>query len=73
MLVAGTPPDMVEFDLVTTAVAFVALIVLGVGGLAASGMMTVETTLMMVAPSMIVFGLVCLGIGVKYGEHRAGT
>lgn len=63
---------MVEFDILTTAVAFAALIVVGVGGLVASGMMTVETTVMMVGPSMVVFGLLCLGIGVKHGEHRAG-
>jgi hypothetical protein len=34
-------------------------------------MMTAETVLMMVLPSMVVFGLVCLGLGMKYGEHRA--
>lgn len=62
---------MVEFDLRTTAAAFVALIVLGVGGLLAGGMMTTETVLMMVAPSMVLFGLVCLAIGMKFGEHRA--
>lgn len=62
-----------EFNGTTTAAVFVALIVLGVGGLAASGVMPTRVVLMMVAPSMVAFGLVCLGIGVKYGEHRAGS
>jgi hypothetical protein len=62
---------MVEFDALTTAVAFVALIAVGLGGLLASGMMTARTTLMMVGPSMVIFGLLCLTIGAKFGEHRA--
>jgi ABC-type proline/glycine betaine transport system permease subunit len=62
-----------EFDLTVTAVAFVAIIAVGVGALIAAPMMTTETILMMVAPSMAVFGLVCLGLGVKYGEYRAGA
>ncbi len=62
-----------EFDTTVTAAVFAAIIVVGVGGLAASGVMATSTVLMMVAPSMIVFGLVCLGLGMKYGEHRAGA
>lgn len=62
-----------EFDLTTTAVIFVAIIVVGVGGLAASGVMQVSTVAMMVLPSTVVFGLVCLAIGVKHGEYRAGA
>lgn len=64
---------MVEFDALTTAVAFVALIVVGIGSLLAMGTMTVETTLMMVAPSTVIFGLLCLVIGVQFGEYRAGS
>ena len=60
-----------DFDLTRTAVIFVALIAVGVGGLAASDVMGTDTVLTMVAPSMVVFGLVCLGIGVKHGEYRA--
>ena len=60
-----------EFDLPTTAAAFVAVIAIGVGGLIAAPMMTTDTVLMMVAPSMIAFGLIMLALGVKYGEHRA--
>ncbi|ELZ17321.1 hypothetical protein C477_13860 [Haloterrigena salina JCM 13891] len=60
-----------EFDLPTTAAAFIAVIAIGVVGLIAAPMMTTNTVLMMVAPSMIVFGLITLGIGIKYGEYRA--
>lgn len=62
-----------EFDLPRTAALFLGLVVLGVGGLAGSGMMTTGTVLMMVAPSVLVFGLICLALGVKHGEHRART
>ena len=63
---------MVEFNLPVTIGAFVLVIVLGIVGLEMSptGMAT-DTILMMVAPSMIVFGAICLAIGVKHGEHRA--
>ncbi|ADB60928.1 hypothetical protein Htur_2044 [Haloterrigena turkmenica DSM 5511] len=60
-----------EFDLPTTAAAFIAVIAIGVVGLIGAPMMTTNTVLMMVAPSMIVFGLIMLGIGIKHGEYRA--
>lgn len=60
-----------DFDLLKTGAVFVALIVVGVGGLLASGMMETRTVLTMVVPSMLVFGLLCLGIGVMHGEYRA--
>lgn len=60
-----------DFDLVTTAVVFVAINALGIGGMVASGMMATDTVLMMVAPSMIVFGAIMLAIGVQFGEYRA--
>jgi len=60
-----------ELDLTKTAVAFAALIVAGVGGLIVAPMMQDSTVLMMVAPSMVVFGLICVGIGVAHGEYRA--
>jgi hypothetical protein len=62
-----------DFDLTRTAVVFVALIAVGVGGLLVSEVMPPRITLMMVAPSMVIFGLVCLGIGVKHGEYRASA
>lgn len=60
-----------EFDLTRTAVLFLALVVVGVGGLAGSGMMATGTVLTMVAPSVIGFGVICLVLGVKHGEYRA--
>ncbi|MFC4542106.1 hypothetical protein ACFO5R_09215 [Halosolutus amylolyticus] len=60
-----------EFDLPKTAIVFLVVIGLGVGGLIAAPMMTTGTVLTMVAPSMIVFGLLMLAIGVKHGEYRA--
>lgn len=59
-----------EFDLTTTAIAFLIIIAVGVGGLLVSGVMPTSTVLMMVLPSMIVFGVLCLGLGVKHGEQR---
>ncbi len=58
-----------EFDLPKTAAVFVALIALGVVG--TTPMMGTSTVLMMVLPSMVIFGLVMLAIGVKHGEYRA--
>ncbi|WP_121821905.1 DUF7333 family protein [Halostella salina] len=60
-----------ELDPLKTAVAFVALIVAGVGGLLVAPMMTTNTVLTMVAPSMVVFGLICVAIGVAHGRYRA--
>ncbi|WP_439025617.1 DUF7333 family protein [Haloarchaeobius sp. DT45] len=60
-----------EFDVQKTAIVFLALVALGTVALVAAPMMTTNTVLMMVTPSMLVFGLVCLLIGVKHGEWRA--
>lgn len=60
-----------EFTLPVSLGALLAIVVVGVAGLAGSGMMALETTLMMVAPSMLVFGLVAFALGAKYGEYRA--
>ncbi|ELY63896.1 DUF7333 family protein [Natrinema versiforme] len=59
-----------EFDLPKTAVAFLVVIGIGIGGMLATPMGT-DTILMMVTPSMIVFGLLMLALGVKHGEYRA--
>lgn len=59
-----------EFNRTTTLGIFAALIVIGVGALLLSGVMAASTILMMVLPAMVVFGLVCLAIGVQYGEYR---
>ena len=60
-----------EFDLATTAGVFLAIVVVAIGGLTASGVMETSTVLMMVLPSVLVFGAVCLFLGTKYGEYRA--
>lgn len=59
-----------EFDGVKTGIAFVVLIVLATVAMLPLPM-TRETIFMMVLPSMVVFGLVMLFLGVKHGEHRA--
>jgi hypothetical protein len=60
-----------QFTLPVSLGALLAIIVVGVAGLVQSGMMPFETTVMMVAPSMIAFGLIAFGLGMKHGEHRA--
>lgn len=62
-----------DFDRLETGALFVALIAVGVLGLIATGMMATRTVLMMVTPSMVVFGLLSLAIGVKHGEYRTNT
>lgn len=61
-----------EFDRITTGAIFAVLIAVGIGGLVASQLMPIRITLMMVLPSTVVFGLICLAIGVKHGEYRSG-
>jgi len=60
-----------EFDRNTTLAVFLALVVVGVGGLAGAGVMATGTVLMMVLPSVLVFGGICLFLGMRYGEYRA--
>ncbi|MES3161937.1 MAG: hypothetical protein PPP55_10280 [Halorubrum sp.] len=60
-----------EFNLPTAAGLVVLLVALGAGGLVGSGMMLLQTTLMMVVPSMIAFAAVVFAIGMKHGEFRA--
>jgi hypothetical protein len=60
-----------EFDLTTTVGIFLAIVVVAVGGLATAGVMARSTVLMMVLPSVLAFGAVCLFLGAKYGEYRA--
>jgi hypothetical protein len=60
-----------EFNLPVALGALLGIIAVGVAGLIASGVMPTTTVLMMVAPSMVVFGLVAFAIGVRYGEFRA--
>lgn len=60
-----------EFDLPRAAGILVAIIVLGVAGLATSGVMALQTVLMMVLPSMAIFAAVAFWLGMKYGEHQS--
>ncbi|MEF8818538.1 MAG: hypothetical protein V5A31_03345 [Haloferacaceae archaeon] len=60
-----------EWNLPVTVGLLVGLVALGTVALIAAPMMATRTVLMMVAPSMLVFGAVALAIGVKHGEWRA--
>jgi hypothetical protein len=60
-----------EFSLPVSLGALLAIVVVGVAGLVGGGMMALRTTLMMVAPSMLVFGLLAFALGMKHGEYRA--
>jgi len=62
-----------DFDLLTAGGLLVAIIAVGVGGLAASGVMGLSTVMMMVLPSMVVFAAIAFALGVKHGEYRAGV
>ena len=63
-----------EFDLPTTAAVFVALNAIGIAALLAAPVpMQTTTILTMVLPSMVVFGLICLVLGLKFGQHRSGA
>lgn len=60
-----------QFDTLTTGVAFVIVIALAAAGMIVSNMMVTDTILTMVVPSMVIFGLIMLALGVKHGEFRA--
>ena len=59
-----------DFDRVTTGVAFVIVVAIATGVTVTTPMDT-STVLMMVLPSIVVFGLVVLALGVKHGEYRS--
>lgn len=60
-----------EFDLTKTVLIFAALVAVGTAALVGVGVMATSTVLMMVTPAMVVFGAICLWLGVKHGEHRS--
>ncbi|WP_246987543.1 DUF7333 family protein [Halorientalis marina] len=63
-----------DLDLPKTAALFALIVAVGVGGLIGSPVpMGTDTILMMVLPSMAIFGFICLVIGVKHGEYRASS
>lgn len=57
-----------DFDLATTAAGFLLLVLIGVTWLTPIGG---STLLMMVLPSLVIVGLLALGLGVIHGEYRA--
>ena len=60
-----------DFDLPRAAALLLLIVAIGAGGLIGAGMMPLQTTLMMVVPSMLVFGGVAFAIGVKHGQFRS--
>jgi hypothetical protein len=60
-----------EFTAPVTATALLAMVAAGTAALVGMDVMATSTVLMMVAPSMVVFGLIALVLGVKHGEYRA--
>lgn len=58
-----------EFDTTTTALAFILLLAVLIGGTAMSPMTT--STVAMVSGGLVVFGVLSLLLGVKHGEYRA--
>jgi hypothetical protein len=61
-----------EWNLPITVGSLVVLVALGAGALIAAPIpMATRTILMMVVPSMLVFGAIALTLGVKHGEWRA--
>lgn len=59
-----------EFDTKTTGLIFVAVVVLATVGMTFTPM-TASTVYMMVVPSMVVYGLLMLWLGVEHGRYRA--
>jgi len=60
-----------EFTRPVTIGLFAAIIALGT--LAVMPMMVTSTVLTMVLPSMVVFGLITLLLGVKHGQYQASN
>jgi uncharacterized membrane protein YecN with MAPEG domain len=59
-----------EFNQLTTYGTFGAIVVAAVAALLVTEMMPPNIIFMMVAPSILVFGGICLFLGVKHGEYR---
>ena len=64
---------MVELNLPVAVGIVAAIIAAGVGGMWMAEMMTEDTLLMMVLPSMVGFAAVVFVIGVLHGQHRASV
>lgn len=60
-----------ELNAISTAVAVAVVIGAGAIGLLVMPMgMTTETVLTMVLPSMMIYGLIILAIGIAHGQYR---
>lgn len=59
-----------EFDAKTTGLLFVAVVVLATVAMTVTPMSS-RTIYMMVVPSMVVYGLLMLWLGMRFGQHRA--
>ena len=62
-----------EFNTQTTVGLFLGLVAAAVAALILSNVMAAATVLMMVAPSIVAFGLVMLLLGRRWGEFTATT
>ncbi len=61
----------IEFSLPVSLAIILGIIAAGTAGM--WGMMTADTILMMVLPSMVVFAGIMFAIGVKHGQYRASN
>mgnify|MGYP007039267327 CR=1 FL=1 len=60
-----------EFDLPRAGGILLLIVLVGVGAVIGATPMQTSTVLMMVLPSMVVFGAVAFVLGVKHGEFRS--
>ncbi|WP_336036594.1 DUF7333 family protein [Halobacterium yunchengense] len=60
-----------EYDFTRAVGILVAIVVVGVVGLASADVMGADTVFTMVLPSMIAFAVVSFFLGMKHGEYRA--
>jgi uncharacterized membrane protein HdeD (DUF308 family) len=63
------PASVMEFDRKTTWLIFAGIIVLATVALLAAPMMSTSTVLTMVLPSMVVFGVVLMWLGIQHGQY----
>jgi len=68
---AAREARVMRFDFTHAVGLLVAIVAVGVVGLASADVMEPSTVFMMVLPSMILFAVVSFLIGMKHGEFRA--
>lgn len=59
-----------KFNLPTAGGILAVIIAIAVSGLAVSDVMGLQTILMMVLPSMVIFAVVAFWLGMKHGQYR---